>query len=151
MKARALLVLGAILAGCTQGDSAYLPVALPPAYSHLPDAPPGFAIEPGPPVKLDSRQQEAVVEGVVKWMKDPASASFGAMAGARTRSGAVVVCGEVNGRNSAGAFAGGARFVGVLMGRPMALEFVVVSIAQSGKPRAEVEALCQRSGVPSSL
>ena len=148
MKAKALLVLAATLAGCTQGDQAYLPVSLPAAYSHLPDAPPGFAVESGPPVRLDPRQQEAVVAGVVKWMKDPASASFGAMAGARTASGAVVVCGAVDGRNSAGAFARGARFVGVLMGRPAAPEFVVVSIAQSGRPRAEVEALCQQSGVP---
>ena len=38
--------------------------------------PPGAPIEPGRPVRLNARQQQAVVVGVVKWMKDPASISF---------------------------------------------------------------------------
>jgi hypothetical protein len=36
-----------------------------------------------------------------------------------------------------------ARFVGVMMGR----EFVVVAIAQAGKPRAEIDSICARSGI----
>ena len=62
------------------------------------------------PIKLDPRQQEAVVAGVTKWMKEPGSASFGSMAGVKLRQGSIVVCGEVDGRNSAGAYAGMAPF-----------------------------------------
>ena len=70
----AVLVL---LSSCLQSDPAYLPVSLQPPYSSLPAAPAGAAIEPGMPTKLDARQEEAVVAGVVKWMKVPASAEFG--------------------------------------------------------------------------
>jgi hypothetical protein len=40
-----------------------------------------------------------------------------------------------------------APFVGVLMGPPAAPEFVLVSIAQSGAARAEVQSICQQSGI----
>jgi hypothetical protein len=146
MKAKALLILCVPLAGCVQSDTANLPVSLPAPYNHW-EASPDTPIQPGMPVSLDSRQQEAVVQAVVKWMKDPASASFGNVAGAKSRNGRIVVCGRVSGRNSAGVYTGMAPFVGVLMGLPAAPEFVVVSIAQSGKPRAEVEAICQQSGI----
>jgi hypothetical protein len=141
-------LLPGLLTGCLQAaDPAYLPVSLQPPYSDLPDAPAGSTIEPGMPIKLDPRQQEAVVAAVIKWMKEPDTASFGAMGAVRARRGQIVVCGEVNGRNSSGAYPGLAPFVGVMVGRPKAPEFVVVSIAQSGSPRAEVEAICQRSGI----
>ena len=146
-KARASLALAALLAGCLQADPAYLPVALQPPYSDLPDAPPGTTIEPGRPIKLDPRQQEAVVAAVSKWMKEPATASFGALNAVRSRQGKIVVCGEVNGRNSAGAYPGMAPFVGVMVGKPATPEFIVISIAQSGQPRAEVQAICQQSGI----
>jgi hypothetical protein len=143
-KASVALALCGLLAGCLQAgnDVAYMPVSLPAPYNELPEPPPGTPVEPGMPVKLDPRQQETVVAGVAKWMKDPGSASFGSMSGVKLRQGYVVVCGEVDGRNSAGAYTGMARFVGVVMGG----EFIVVSIAQSGKPRAEVDTICQRSG-----
>ena len=107
-----------LLAGCLQSDPAYLPVSLQPPYSTLPEAPAGATIEPGMPVKLDPRQQEAVIAGVRKWMKDPASVSFGLMSAARSRRGGIVVCGEVNGRNSAGVVAPMAPFVGMLTASP---------------------------------
>jgi len=84
---------------------------------------------------------------VSKWMKDPASASFGPIAGVKSRQGLTVVCGDVDGRNSAGAYAGMARFVGVMMGPARTPEFVVVSIAQNGQARTEVEGICQKSGI----
>ena len=65
---------------------------------------------------------------------------------AREGPGQIVVCGEVNGRNSAGAYPGMAPFVGVMMGT-RAPEFIVISIAQNGPPRAEIEAICQQSGI----
>jgi hypothetical protein len=146
-KASLPLALLGLLAGCLQSDPAYLPVSLQPPYSGWPEAPPGTPIEPGMPVRLDPRQQEAVVAGVSKWMKDPASASFGTMSGVKLRQGAIAVCGEVDGRNSAGVYTGMARFVGVMMGPARAPEFVVVGIAHSGQARAEVEAICQKSGI----
>ena len=131
-------LLPGLLTGCLQADPAYLPVSLPPPYSDLPDAPAGSTIEPGRPINLDPRQQEAVVAAVIKWMKEPGTASFGAIGAVKARRGQIVVCGEVNGRNSAGAYPGLAPFVGVMVGKPAAPEFIVVSIAQSGPPRAEV-------------
>jgi hypothetical protein len=99
------------------------------------------------PIKLNPRQQEAVVAGVRKWMKEPRSASFGSMSGVKLHQGAIAICGEVDGRNAAGGYAGMARYVGVMMGSPKAPDFVVVSIAQNGKSRAEIESICQRSGI----
>ena len=81
--------------------------------------------------------------GVSKWMKSPATASFGSISAVRLRQDRVVVCGEVDGRNSAGAYTGMSRFIGVLMGP----DFVVVSIARSGQARTEVETICQQSGI----
>jgi hypothetical protein len=52
-------------------------------YRGLPDPWPDRAIEPGMPVKLDQRELEAVVEGVIKWMKDPASVSFAGLSSAK--------------------------------------------------------------------
>ena len=146
-KASLPLALLGLLAGCLQSDPAYLPVSLQPPYSGWPEAPPGTPIEPGMPIRLDPRQQEAIVAGVSKWMKSPASASFGPIAGVKLRQGRIAVCGEVDGRNSAGVYTGMARFVGVMMGPARAPEFVVVGIAQSGAPRAELQAICQKSGI----
>jgi hypothetical protein len=147
VKARASLAFCGLLAGCLQADPAYLPVALPPPYDTLPDAPQGTTVEPGMPIKLDPRQQEAVVAEVTKWMKEPGTASFGALNAVKTRQGKIVVCGEVNGRNSAGAYPGMAPFVGIMVGRPVAPEFIVISIAQSGQARTEIQAICQKSGI----
>ena len=141
------LALCLLLTGCLQNDRAYLPVSLQPPYSTLPEAPAGATIESGTPVKLNARQQEAVIAGVRKWMKDPASVSFGTMAAARTRRGGIVVCGEVTGRNSAGVLVPMAPFIGMLTASPSAPEFVAVDIAAGGKPRAELEALCRQSGI----
>lgn len=149
-KVKAALVLAGLLVGCLQQqpDLAYLPVSLQPPYSDLPDAPPGTAVEPGMPIKLDPRQQEAVVVAVRKWMKDPGTVSFGALNAVKARYGQIVVCGEVDGRNTAGVYPGMAPFVGVIMGKPATPEFIVISIAQFGRPRDEIQAICQQSGIP---
>ena len=136
----------ACIAACTP-DLAHTAVSLSPPYSEMPPAPPGTAIESGKRVALDARQQEAVVVGVAKWMKDPRTAQFGAMHGARNRQGAITVCGAVSGRNGGGVYIGMAPYIGVLMGTPTVPEFVVVGIAASGRERAEVASLCQESGV----
>jgi hypothetical protein len=126
---------------------AHHPVWLVPPYNELPPAPAGTSIEPGTKVVLDARQQEAVVAGVSKGMKAPASTQFGIMSGARNSRGTVTVCGEVNGRNGNGAYVGMRPYVGVLMGPPASPDFVVVGIAASERERAEVAALCRESGV----
>ena len=147
-KAKASLALAGLLTACLQqADPAYLPVTLPPAYGELAEAPAGTAIEPGMPIKLDPRQQEAVVASVLKWMKDPGTASFGALSAVKARQGKIVVCGEVNGRNSAGAYTAMAPFVGIMVGKPATPQFIVISIAQSGQPRADIQAICQQSGI----
>ena len=67
--------------------------------------------------------------------------SFGALNAVKMRQGKIVVCGEVNGRNSAGAYPGMALFVGVIVSMPAAPEFIVIRIAQNGSARAEIEAM----------
>jgi hypothetical protein len=145
-----LLVACAALAACMQ-DTDHLAVHLLPPYSDLPPAPPGASIEAGRPIKLDARQQEAVVAGVTKWMKNPASVGFGEMAAARNSRGLVTVCGGMNGRNSAGAPPGASLFIGVLMDTPARPDFVVVAIGSSGSQRATVEQLCQESGLAKGI
>jgi hypothetical protein len=112
-------------------------------------------IEAGTPVTLDARQQEAVVTGILGWMKDPGSASFSDLRGARNSRGWITVCGSVDGRNTAGVRVGMAPFIGVLSGeskpvnrrKPSDLEFVVVEIGGVGPQRADVETLCHESGL----
>ena len=149
MRGQLLLAIcwGAAVAACTPPDPPNLPVSLAPPYSGLPDPPPDRTIEPGMPVKLDDRQLDAVIVGVSKWMKDPASMSFADINGAKSRRGVIVVCGDVNGRNSAGVLVRKSPFIGALMGQPNAPEFVVVEIGAFGKQRAAVETLCRRSGI----
>lgn len=144
--AMAFACAGACVPDAAQ-HAAHHPVSLVPPYSDLPQAPAGASIEAGTKVVLDARQQEAVVAGVSKWMKTPASTQFGIMSGARNSRGIVTVCGEVNGRNGNGAYVGMRPYVGVLMGTPASPDFVVVGIAASERERAEVASLCRESGV----
>jgi hypothetical protein len=127
-------------------DTAHRPVSLTGPYGDLPAAPPGTTIEAGAKVTLDARQQEAVVAGVTKWMKDPGSVQFGRMASSRNATGLVTVCGEVRGRNGTGAWVAMEPFVGVLMGTRTNLDFVVVGIASTDRERAEVGSLCRDTG-----
>jgi len=136
-------------AGCmtgqpSDGDTAYREVALPQPYAGLPANAP---IEAGTPVVLDTRQQEAVVAGVIKWLKDPRAVGFGALHGARNSHRIVTVCGQVTGRTDSGAFAGPAPFIGVLMGSYSHPDFVVVGIGGSPRTRGEVVTLCRDSGI----
>jgi hypothetical protein len=158
-----VLAFCAIIAGCVQTDqppdTSYRPVSLIAPFNDLPLPPPGTTIEAGTPVTLDARQQEAVVTGILKWMKDPRSASFSELRGARNSHGWITVCGSVNGRNTAGAYVGMAPFIGVLSGetkpvdprKPSDLEFVVVEIGAFAPQRTDVETLCNESGIPSKL
>jgi hypothetical protein len=144
--AMAFACVGACVSDAGQ-HTAHNPVSLVPPYSELPPAPAGTAIEAGTRLALDARQQEAVVAGVSKWMKSPASTRFGIMSGARNSRGTITVCGEVDGRNGNGAYVGMRPYVGVMMGTPASPDFVVVGIAATERERAEVASICRDSGV----
>ena len=136
----------AALAACTP-DTAHVPIFLPRPYNTWPPAPPGTPIEPGRPVGLNGPQQEAIVTGVLKWMKDPGSVQFRGIEGVQNSRGRITVCGEVNGRNTAGREVGMSPFVGVLMGPDVDADFVLVGIGSSDRDRAEVTQLCRASGI----
>lgn len=142
--AMTLLLVGACVT--PDADVGHHVVSLTPPYSDLPPAPPGSKLESGVRVTLDARQQEAVVTGVAKWMKDPRSVQFGLMEAARNSRGTITVCGDVRGRNGTGVYAVMTRYVGVLMGDSASPEFVVVGIAGSPRELAEVTTLCRETG-----
>ena len=66
-----VIAAGAALIACTP-DTAHWPIFLPPPYNALAPAPPGTTIEPGRPVGLNGRQQEAVIMGVLMGPDDDA-------------------------------------------------------------------------------
>jgi hypothetical protein len=75
------------------------------------------------------------------------SAWFGDIRSARTPRGQLVVCGQVNGRNSSGRHVGMAPFIGVLKEVDRTANFIVVRIAASDRECTEVTSLCRQSGV----
>jgi hypothetical protein len=86
------------------------------------------------------------VTGVLKWMKDPASVQFRGIEAVQNSHGRIIVCGEVNGRNSAGNVST-SPFVGVLMGPGVDVDFALVGIGSSDHERAEVTSLCRANGL----
>jgi hypothetical protein len=86
------------------------------------------------------------VKGVLKWMKEPVSVQFRGIEAVQNSRGRVIVCGEVNGRNSAGNVTI-SPFVGVLMGPDGDTDFAVVGIGSSDRERVEVTSLCRASGI----
>jgi hypothetical protein len=147
MREYLLLVACLALSACMPDDTAHTPIFLTAPYDAWPRVPAGTPIEPGRPVGLNGRQQEAVVTGVLKWMKDPGSVQFRGIEAVQNSRGRVTVCGEVNGRNTAGRQVGMEPFVGVLMGPDVGADFVLVGIGSSGRDRAEVTQLCRASGI----
>src|SRR5260370_28384978 len=97
-------------------DPAHMPMFLTAPYNAWPPVPAGTPIEPGRPVGLNGGQQGAVVTGVLKWMKDPGSVQFRGIEGVQNSRGRITVCGEVNGRNTAGRPVGMEPVVGVPIG-----------------------------------
>lgn len=146
MHGHLVLAACATLSAC-QSEAAYWPVYLPPAYSGLP-AQPAAPIESGTSVQLDVRQQEAVIAGVGRWIKDSSSAQFGRMVAAKNRRGWITVCGYVNGRAPSGTYVGPSPYIGVLVGQTARPDFVVVEIAASSQKRATIGSLCLESGIP---
>lgn len=65
---------------------------------------------------------------------------------AQNGRGRIIVCGEVNGRNSAGTVTI-LPFVGVLMGPDGDTDFVVVGMGSPDRERVEETSLCRASGI----
>lgn len=144
MPRRCITVAAACLAlSACQADLAHHPISL----QDLPDVAPGTRIEAGKPVPLSPQQQEAIVTGVTKWLKDARSAQFGNMQAARNRRGVITVCGTIDGRNDFGRLVGQSPFIGVLQGPPATPTFVLVDIGTAGADRAGVSSLCRESGI----
>lgn len=162
-RGHAVILLGAVVAtlsGCvsSQPDVAHLPVVLRAPYDQLPVAPAGAAIHAGTPVALTPLQQEAVVSGVMPFMKDTPSVRFGNLRASRNGQGVITVCGDVDGRNGAGRQVGFSPFIGVLPAPaanaprrrdavPAVPDFVLVEIGSTARDRAVVEGLCRESGI----
>ena len=147
MREYLLLVACVALSACMPDDTAHTPIFLTAPYNTWPPVPAGTPIEPGRPVGLNGGQQGAVVTGVLKWMKDPGSVQFRGIEAVQNSRGRVTVCGEVNGRNTAGRQVGMEPFVGVLMGPDVDADFVLVGIGSSDRERAAVTQLCRASGI----
>ena len=118
-----------------------------PCSASDPQGGPTPAILRGEPARLDPQQQEAVVVGVTKWLKNRSSARFGSMQVVRDPRGPVVVCGWIDGQNGSGAYRGMSPYIGVLTGARNDAEFVVVGIGATARERAEVVSLCAEVGV----
>lgn len=144
---RNLVLIAALLTCGCKTDVSHYPITLQPPHSDLPPAPPGASIEAGTPVPLTPIQQEAIVVGVMMWLKDGSSAQFGEMRAARNSHGKVTVCGLVDGRNSEGHLLGLAPFIGVITGTPEKPDFVLVEIGSTPRHRAIVTGLCEESGI----
>jgi hypothetical protein len=141
---RSITVVAVCLAlSACQADLAHHPINL----QGLPDVSAGTRIEAGSPVPLSPQQQEAVVTGATKWLKDARSAEFGNMRAARNRRGVITVCGTIDGRNDFGRLVGQSPFIGVLQGPAATPTFVLVDIGTTGADRAGVLSLCRESGI----
>jgi len=143
------MAAGTLLCAC-QPDLAHHPITVgpPPANGGSSGAVHDVRIEAGKPLPLSPQQQEAVVVGVTRWLKDGASGQFGEMRASRNSHGVIAVCGTVDGRNTAGRLVGLSPFVGVLQGTPAAPVFVLVEIGTLPANRAVVQSLCRESGIP---
>ncbi len=144
---RNLVLIAALLTCGCKTDVSHYPITLQAPHSDLPPAPPGASIEAGTPVPLTPLQQEAIVVGVMMWLKDGSSAQFGEMRAARNSHGKVTVCGLVDGRNSEGHLLGLAPFIGVITGTSEKPDFVLVEIGSTPRQRAIVTGLCEESGI----
>lgn len=141
---RVTLIFAPALAACApaptyQPSATYVPRPSPPPVP-VPER------EPGAPITLTAQQQKAVRVGVVSGLKDPESARFGGMIGAKDRDGDITVCGFVNAKNSYGGYSGMSPFVGMFL-KPPSADFRVVEVAVSDKDRAAVVKVCRQYGV----
>jgi hypothetical protein len=101
------------------------------------------------PHKLTQVEQKIVKFAVAMQLKDPGSPVFGNMAASVSDVGVVQVCGTVNAKNSYGAYAGLAPYLGVLVTSGAGNRvFAVSAIGDGGDNSAlAVITICQARGI----
>lgn len=102
------------------------------------------SIPTGTPVVLTDEMRAQIETGTKQVLKDPESARFGTIAGARTPDGNISVCGMVNAKNSFGGYTGEQPFFGVL--HPTGY-FEFRTMGGSDGDRLGLRMVCQKSGV----
>lgn len=100
--------------------------------------------EPPTPVALTAKQIEWVKEGVRKELKDPDSAKFDGIAGAKAAGEKdITVCGFVNARNSYGGYTGKKPFLGLLGSKG----YVVIGIGGDQASTGAAYITCADAGI----
>jgi hypothetical protein len=115
-------------------------------------APASSSLKAHNPVKLTDADITAIKDGVRKSLKDPESASFGAMkAGSGDgTTAAVTVCGYVNAKSSFGGYIGEQLFVGVITRSGPKKGFHVIGMGGTETSSLTAKAVCGAVGlVPS--
>jgi hypothetical protein len=121
-----------LIAGC-------LPAASPSAQTPK--------VTKGVPYTLNGAEVAAVQEGVKRDLKDPFSAVFSGMKGARDPSGLINVCGVVNSKNSYGGYVGETLFWGILFSDNGRYFFQMMTLGQSDVDAEVAGKMCIATGV----
>ena len=96
--------------------------------------------------KLTAAQEEKVLDGLRKKLKDPNSAILGQIKAGTEEGGTINVCGFVNAKNSFGGYTGDTPFFGVLLSPPTDT-FVVFSIGDTEPDLFAIDSMCKRHGL----
>ncbi|MER9665557.1 hypothetical protein [Mesorhizobium sp. M0203] len=92
--------------------------------------------------EMSSSTIDAVQSAILTVLKDPDSAKFGEVGAAVASDGSVVVCGNVNAKNSFGGYIGQMPFVGHMSGG----EFVVEQVAATADEAVRIIVRCENLG-----
>ena len=108
---------------------------------------PGVRLEVAIPITLTPKQVSSVRAGVAKSLKyDVDAPRVGKLIAGRTSTG-VIVCGYVNGKNSAGEDIGERPFHGLFLGFDNASGFIVTGTGGAENETATTLDVCRRSGL----
>jgi hypothetical protein len=103
------------------------------------------------PYILSEQEKKKIELEIVKSLKDPDSARFGAMVAAQKNKTVIYVCGAVNAKNSFGGYVGNKLFLGILgkipTGESSISVFNLVSMGGGETQDNTVLALCKNYGV----
>jgi hypothetical protein len=124
-----LLSMGLVLSGCGSAPQ------------------PATRLEVATPITLTPKQVSSVRAGVAKSLKyDVEAPRVGKLIAGRTSNG-VIVCGYVNGKNSAGEDIGERPFHGLFLGFDNASGFIVTGTGGAESETATTLDMCRRSGL----
>lgn len=98
------------------------------------------------PVKLSKTQVAEIKRGTAAEMRDPNSATFAKITGARSSTGALMICGLVNGTNGYGGFAGNRPFMGMFDNGAYKLV-----ISEDARGTFGVAAMCGKLGIDPTM